>query len=280
MHDAVLRRRVKRLLDKLNEVGGRERSAQSGPGSISQSSMHLVAPTVPLYAILIRHAGRLADCPLAFCYYNDLLSKGLEPSRMVLRELIEAASRSGDELGTERARQLLLDRFGSLRLVALGVVDEAQGVKKLRGPPSASFTPRYESIPVNLTNLPGPASAAVRKLAALAKHTFIFSSLPQQGTSIASDETKRELLLHHCEKQALALMLASTARRLPNETTTAITTQGFFYPHISVSPCMCADCHAFFRATSRLLKNEITCRDPKRVHIFIDGTCSCNDLDY
>ena len=288
VHDAVLRRRVKRLLDKLNEVGGRERTAQSGPAasgadrsSISQSSMHLVAPTVPLYAILIRHAGRLADCPLAFRYYNDLLSKGLEPSRMVLRELVEAASRSGDALGTERARQLLLDRFGSLRLVALGVVDEAQDVTKLRAPPSASFTPHYESIPVNLNNLPGPASAAVRKLAALAKHTFIFSSLPQQGTSIASDETKRELLLHHCEKQALALMLASTARRLPNETTTAITTQqGFFYPHISVSPCMCADCHAFFRATSRLLKNEITCRDPKRVHIFLDGTCSCNDLDY
>ena len=297
VHDAVLRRRVKRLLDKLAEVGLGERTAlahfagsavgaRGGEASSrSQASARLVAPTVSIYVVLIRHAGRLADCALAFRYYDDLLSKGLQPDRMVLRELVEAASRSGDALGTERARQLLLDRFGSLRLVADSNADgEAQSSIKLLAPPSASFTPHYASISVNLNNLPGPASAAVRKLAALAKHSFILSSLPQQGASIASDETKRELLLHHCEKQALAVMLASTVHRLPDKTsrptnTTAITALGF-YPHISVNLCMCADCHAFFRASSRLLKNEITCQDPKRVHIFLDGTCSCQDLDY
>jgi hypothetical protein len=108
----------------------------------------------------------------------------------------------------------------------------------------------------------------VRKLAAANRHVFVLSALPQQGASIASDETKRELLLNHCEKQALAVMLSMLGRTPP-------------YPPISVNLCMCADCHAFFLATSRLLPNrEITCLDPKRPHIFLGGACSCKELDY
>merc|ERR1712232_796014 len=39
----------------------------------------------------------------------------------------------------------------------------------------------------------------------------------------------------------------------------------------------CMDCHEFFKMSSKLLGRKIQLRQPKMIHTFNDGSCSCKD---
>ena len=45
---------------------------------------------------------------------------------------------------------------------------------------------------------------------------------------------------------------------------------------VEVNFKMCADCHAYFRAASKLLGQPITVREPRAPHVFENGSCSCS----
>ncbi len=82
-------------------------------------------------------------------------------------------------------------------------------------------------------------------------------------TDQVSDEEKKKILCEHSEKTALFLGLHKVKkgpiRMIKNLR-------------------VCKDCHEFNKAVSKLKKREIIMRDAKRLHHFIDGKCSCNDV--
>merc|ERR1712216_410777 len=65
----------------------------------------------------------------------------------------------------------------------------------------------------------------------------------------------------HAEKKALAVLLACGEAEL----------------HVAVELNACIDCHEFFKKLSLLLGHRIQLHQPKMVHTFTDGCCSCND---
>ena len=74
------------------------------------------------------------------------------------------------------------------------------------------------------------------------------------------EQQERSLQLH-AEKKALAGLLACSEVDLN--------------VYIEFNACM--DCHAFFKCSSLMLGRMIYLHQPKMVHKFTEGSCSCND---
>ena len=69
-------------------------------------------------------------------------------------------------------------------------------------------------------------------------------------------------LVNHCEKKALAFLVNKC--------------QSVSKIDIQVTLRMCKDCHAFFCHISRQYPNiTISCRDPQKMHVFVNGSCNC-----
>ena len=79
---------------------------------------------------------------------------------------------------------------------------------------------------------------------------------------------KRELSLQrHVEKKALADLLANDGGGAEGQPMGEL--------HISVSLAACDDCHEYFKAVSLMSGRTICLREPRMVHTFSDGQCSC-----
>merc|ERR1711924_543783 len=72
---------------------------------------------------------------------------------------------------------------------------------------------------------------------------------------------QEDSLMLHAEKKALAGLLACSVPEL----------------NVAIEFNACIDCHEFFKEVSLLLSDMIQLRQPKMVHTFADGCCSCND---
>ena len=79
-----------------------------------------------------------------------------------------------------------------------------------------------------------------------------------QGSTREQQEGSLQL---HAEKKALAVLLSSGQAKL----------------NVSINFNACKDCHEFFKSSSQLLGREIQLCQPRLIHIFTDGRCSCND---
>ncbi|XP_075494968.1 pentatricopeptide repeat-containing protein At5g16860-like [Primulina tabacum] len=77
------------------------------------------------------------------------------------------------------------------------------------------------------------------------------------------DEEKRDLLLEHSEKLALAYGILTTGPGVPIRITKNLR--------------VCGDCHKAFSYISRIIEHEIILRDPSRFHHFKNGSCSCKE---
>lgn len=80
------------------------------------------------------------------------------------------------------------------------------------------------------------------------------------------EREKRESLMYHSEKLALAFGLVSGT-----------------VPHgkplrIVKNLRICRDCHEAFKFISRVVEREIIVRDVNRYHRFSDGSCNCKDF--
>lgn len=243
--NAKLRRRVNRLITDLKE----------GNLIVDQSA---IQPTLQLYCTLIEAAGLRKDGRRAFAYFHDLIAKTsrLTPDRQIYRNLIEACNQDSNhpEL-VETARELLQKATGSLKL------EDSGGLI----PEAGYFDNRANSV-VLIRNGQGLQSAATRKLIAAVKlrsdYRIDITALPEKGQRIASVESAKDLLRLHCEKQALTASLVSNKD---------------FPSLITVNLCLCADCHAYFKAVSAAFSRKLICRDPSILHVFEEGACSCNE---
>ncbi|XP_021836580.1 pentatricopeptide repeat-containing protein At5g44230 [Spinacia oleracea] len=79
-----------------------------------------------------------------------------------------------------------------------------------------------------------------------------------------SDDDKRQILMTHSEKLALAFELLST------ESAHTI--------RIMKNLRICEDCHIFMCGASKITEREIVVRDNLRFHHFRDGSCSCGNF--
>lgn len=85
--------------------------------------------------------------------------------------------------------------------------------------------------------------------------------LPWAFTQNSTREQQEESLMLHTEKASLAVLL--TFREA--------------MPTVAIDFGACMDCHEFFKSSSLLLRRRIQLRQAKMVHVFADGSCSCND---
>nr|GMD44255.1 pentatricopeptide repeat-containing protein At2g15690 [Ipomoea batatas] len=76
-------------------------------------------------------------------------------------------------------------------------------------------------------------------------------------------EAKKQALLYHSERLAIAYGLISTPARTPLR--------------IIKNLRVCGDCHNAIKIMSRIVGRELIVRDNKRFHHFKDGKCSCGD---
>jgi len=131
-----------------------------------------------------------------------LSSSGLEPDRTLHRHLIEACAEAGDEERANLARQLLVDAFQSLKVAESDFVV-----------PEAIF--QLSGRPVSVRNGPGIYSSAIRHLVANISSAAHYqpdrSTLPESGYRI-SQSASDELIILHCEKQALAAILEADSK--------------------------------------------------------------------
>merc|ERR1711988_1937601 len=86
-------------------------------------------------------------------------------------------------------------------------------------------------------------------------------TLPFAFTQNSTRKQQEDSLKLHAEKKVLAVLLACGEAEL----------------HVAVNFNACMDCHEYFKKSSLLLRSRIQLRQPKMVHIFIHGSCSCSD---
>lgn len=77
------------------------------------------------------------------------------------------------------------------------------------------------------------------------------------------DKEKKEYLIHHSEKLALAFALMHTSPMKPIR----------IFKNLRI----CYDCHNFMKLVSNITTREIVVRDVNRFHHFKGGSCSCKD---
>ena len=111
----------------------------------------------------------------------------------------------------------------------------------------------------------GPPSKDVARLSLELRRRTSYSpqlqALPYDFVKRSNTTRLVRSLESHAEKKALADLLNSDAKEL----------------EISINFRMCVDCHAFMKGASRLLGRAVLVREPKLLHSFADGVCSCND---
>lgn len=78
-----------------------------------------------------------------------------------------------------------------------------------------------------------------------------------------SESEKKEILLNHSERLALAFALICNKTRTPIR----------IFKNLRI----CGDCHDFMKLVSDFIKQEIVVRDMNLFHHFRNGTCSCHD---
>ncbi|MQL93046.1 hypothetical protein Taro_025693 [Colocasia esculenta] len=100
------------------------------------------------------------------------------------------------------------------------------------------------------------------KLESMSKEIKLIEMAVSHRQLIIEEENKEEAAGIHSEKIALAFALIST-------------THGSI--RIIKSLRMCAHCHATAKFISRVSHREIMIKDPRNLHHFKDGRCSCGD---
>ena len=111
----------------------------------------------------------------------------------------------------------------------------------------------------------GPDDAEVDQLWMVIRQRTAYSpqlrALPWAFTQNRTREQQEGSLKLHPEKKALAILLACCEIELK----------------VAIEFHACMDCHEFFKKSSLLLERMVQLQQPKMVHSFSDGSCSCND---
>ncbi|KAK9129657.1 hypothetical protein Sjap_010144 [Stephania japonica] len=238
-----------------------------------------LVPTLQHYACLVDllgRAGRLYDA------YSLIHNMPLEPDAGIYGVMLGACKvRKNFELGTIISQKLFeLDPDDAGYYVLLSnmyaaagnwegvkvtrVSMKSKGLKKIPGLSTIEIGrevhtfmagdtdhPEYPRIIEALKRLITKIEAAGYML----DTRLVFQDLP--------DDAKREIILHHSEKLAIAFGIMNTK---PGTTI-----------RIIKNLRICDDCHIASKFISKVEGREIIMKDANRFHIFKDGICSCKD---
>lgn len=91
-----------------------------------------------------------------------------------------------------------------------------------------------------------------------------YESLESLEVTDEDEEQTLSYTAYHSERLAIAFGLLNTPNAVPIR--------------VVKSLIMCRDCHNFVKFLSTLTGREIVIRDSKRLHKFVNGTCSCGDF--
>ena len=207
-------------------------------------------PQVNVYNMLMQCAAVRGNIATGFELLRRAEARGLPHSDSncyrLFRTLIEACRAADDSDGASRV-QAAVDRLGLIALAPLAVA-LVQGSERT-----------YD----NRAAGEGAADARILwlKLRQLTAYTAQVQALPWNFVQHSSLEEQEGSLQLHAEKKALAVLLA----------------QGEPQPEVSINFNACTDCHEFFKSSSLLMGRTIHLRQPRMVHTFIAGNCSCKD---
>ena len=166
------------------------------------------------------------------------------------RVMLEACRRAKEDAAIDEI-QSLIEAAGLSSLAA-----EADLAPKRRRSTRATFANDQSS-----PKLMQGVRDLSRKLAQRVGYQPQYDALPPSFLKRSSRKQRDASLLRHAEKQALVDQLQRGKSELS----------------LSINFHVCVDCHAFLRAASRDLQRTITVREPKLVHTFTDGQCSCGE---
>eukprot|EP00747_Dinoflagellata_sp_TGD_P122577 gnl/TRDRNA2_/TRDRNA2_173653_c10_seq7.p1 gnl/TRDRNA2_/TRDRNA2_173653_c10~~gnl/TRDRNA2_/TRDRNA2_173653_c10_seq7.p1 ORF type:complete len:253 (-),score=37.71 gnl/TRDRNA2_/TRDRNA2_173653_c10_seq7:94-852(-) len=208
-------------------------------------------PGVMYYQMLMQCAAVTGEVAAGFellgrAQASGLLSQPDDDCYTMFRTLLEACCVSGDSDGASRVHAAV----GRLGLIALVPVATASvhGSKR-----------RYEN------GASGEGVTEARnlwlKVRQRTAYTAQTQALPWDFVRNSTLEQQQESLQLHAEKKALAFLLTNGESELD----------------VSIEFNACADCHEFFKSTSLLFGRTIRLRQPRMVHTFLDGCCSCKD---
>ena len=96
-----------------------------------------------------------------------------------------------------------------------------------------------------------------------------FHAVPFEQARRHGEDEQRDTLWMHPEKKALAELLKATAASDGAARTAELVV------HVNFKPC--ADCHEWYKAASLHCGSRIVLREPRLVHRFERGECSCGD---
>eukprot|EP00747_Dinoflagellata_sp_TGD_P122574 gnl/TRDRNA2_/TRDRNA2_173653_c10_seq22.p1 gnl/TRDRNA2_/TRDRNA2_173653_c10~~gnl/TRDRNA2_/TRDRNA2_173653_c10_seq22.p1 ORF type:complete len:180 (-),score=27.07 gnl/TRDRNA2_/TRDRNA2_173653_c10_seq22:94-633(-) len=166
----------------------------------------------------------------------------------MFRTLLDACRAVGDFVGASRV-QAAVAHFG---LIAFPLLPAATAL--------IQASQRQWENGVSSTGM-SAAQALWSELCRCTAYEPRLQILPWAFVQISTCKLQEGSLQLHAEKKSLAMLLVC------NET------------HLSVSINFnaCADCHEFFKSTSLLFGRTIRLRQPRMVHTFLDGCCSCKD---
>lgn len=238
-----------------------------------------IEPMIEHYACLVDLLSRSGLLSKAEEFINSMPMK---PDASIWGALLSAYRASGDINAAERVSQHIIQLdsddsgyyvLASNVLAALGKWDQVRVIRKsikargLKKDPGRSwieirrkvytfgvgdqFFEQYEEVNKLLGILGG----------LLAKEGYV-ADLQFALHDVEEDE-KRDLLVGHSERLAIAFGLLNTEPETPLQ--------------VMKNLRVCGDCHTWTKYISKIVQREILVRDANRFHMFKDGTCSCGD---
>lgn len=239
-------------------------------------------PSIEHYTCLVGamgRAGRLEDAE------RIAMTMPIEPDAPVWRALLSSSAQHGNlEMAWTMAKRLLtFNPYDDSAYVIVanafagaGRWDEVKEVRKMmkdgrvRKEGGRSWIEAQGQVHVFLAGDRRHEMTEViyAKLAELIKEIGKLGYVPHWEEMLheVGEREKREALMYHSEKLALAFGLVS----------------GTVPPgkalRIVKNLRICRDCHEAFKFISRLVEREIIVRDVNRYHRFSDGSCNCKDF--
>ena len=241
-----------------------------------------IKPVMDHYACLVDMFVRFGRLDEAF---NLIKKMDFEPSESIWSNLVAGCRSHGNlELGLQAAEQLLnlqpkdtetyvllLNMYHSARrfedVSRVRNIMEEQRVGKLEDWSWISIKDRVYSFKPNDKAFPQSSLLyeSLEDLLAKSKNLGYEMLETMEINEEEEEEDKASFpTIYHSEKLAITFGLEN----LPNSS-----------PIIVVkSTSMCKDCHNFIKYVSTLTGREITVKDSRRLHKFVNGQCSCGDF--
>ena len=234
-----------------------------------------LTPTMVTYNALMQALGAAGRVEEGFALLKRFEAAGYadtSKSYSLHRSLLQLCRRHG----TAEQVEAVSERMERRKLTAVAPIAKAADPSHPNGRPL-----RYTNQNRFTASTNGTASAvgsAARemwvKLARSRTYKPVYDALPYAFTRKARRIDMMRSLQGHAEKLCLADLLRR--ERDLQDRDDAAELQPL---ELSISFKVCADCHAFFKAASRMLPAErgIIVREPKMTHVFKGGECDCGD---